>query len=98
MPGEYFCLRHQLEFDVGNIDFGISNNVASLLGVALKIMDAINSERLINEVQKHPILYDVTNYGYKDNDRKQNVWQYWLVILTDQVNMHRPIGVRTCAN
>jgi len=39
-------------------------------------MDAIiNCERLIAAVQKNPILYNVSSSGYRDNDRKKNVWK-----------------------
>ena len=38
-------------------------------------MESINSEKLINEVAKHPILYNLSNPGYRDNDRKNNVWR-----------------------
>lgn len=37
-------------------------------------MEGIDCEKLISEVFKHPILYDQSLSGYRDNDRKNNVW------------------------
>ena len=32
-------------------------------------------ERLITEVQKYPVLFDVTSSSYKDADKKDLLWQ-----------------------
>ena len=38
-------------------------------------MESLDTEKLISEIQSHPILYDQSSSSYKDNDRKNNVWR-----------------------
>jgi len=37
-----------------------------------KILDI---HKFIETVRNHPCLYDLTSVGYRDQDRKQNVWK-----------------------
>jgi len=36
-------------------------------------INKLNSERLIADIQKNPIVYNVSNSGYHDNDLEKNV-------------------------
>jgi hypothetical protein len=80
----YICISYKL--------FAVCID-GSLSEISSKMPDII--ERLIVEVEKHPILYDKSLQEYKDTDKKDRVWKE----VSDKLNLTGKstfIGILKC--